>query len=446
VSDDPDLERVLGVLAARGLAAAQDLQQATGKSQPTVSRLLARLSDRVLTLGRARATRYGLPKSIHGLPAQQPIHWTDERGSIRRIGTLTLLAGDLVHVDTVHASGVFRGELPWFLAPLQAQGFLGRLLARRLAPSGIGSNPEGWGVDSVLFAATHLHDAPGAISLGDPMVPAELPSIPAEPKQAAEVLDGLAGDVARLLPAGSSAGGEQPKFLARTGVAETGHGVDVRHVLVKFSPPRTTPFGARWRDLLHAEALASEVLGEHGVPVARTRIVETPSRTFLVSERFDRIGASGRRHVVAVGAVHRAFVADAWRNWSATCELLAGQQRLSRDDAERVSALLQFGRLIGNSDMHSGNLGLVVAAEDLSRGRFGLAPVYDMLPMRWRPDATLGGAADYGPFEPDPVSLAGSAAGPAVAYWSRLAGHRSVSVPLQRVAAEMAARIARSRA
>lgn len=96
--------------------------------------------------------------------------------------------------------------------------------------------------------------------------------------------------------------------------------------------------------------------------------------------------------------------------------------------------------------MHSGNLGLVVAAEDLSRGRFGLAPVYDMLPMRWRPDATLGDAADYGPFEPDPVSLAGSAAGPAVAYWSRLAGHRSVSVPLQRVAAEMAARIARSRA
>ncbi|MFO1297307.1 MAG: hypothetical protein U1F25_13120 [Rubrivivax sp.] len=29
---------------------------------------------------------------------------------------------------------------------------------------------------------------------------------------------------------------------------------------------------------------------------------------------------------------------------------------------------------------------------DLARGRFTLAPVYDMLPMRWRPDLLSGGA------------------------------------------------------
>lgn len=447
MADDPDLERVLGVLAARGLASAQELKQATGSSQPTVSRLIARLSGRVLTLGRARATRYGLPKSIHGLPAQQPLHWTDEAGAIRRIGTLTLLTGDLVHVDSELASGVSRNDIPWYLTPLQAQGFLGRMLARRLASSGIESNPEGWGLESQLFAATHLHDAPGAISLGEPSVSAALPSIPADPASAAEALEALAADVARLLPAGSSAGGEQPKFLARTGRtqagrgAETANGVQAQCVLVKFSPPRGTPFGARWSDLLHAEALASEVLGEFGVPVARTRVIETPSRTFLVSERFDRIGERGRRHVVAIGAVHRAFVADAWRNWAATCDVLAAQRRLSRGDAERVGALLQFGRLIGNTDMHSGNFGFFVGAKDLSRGRFTLAPVYDMLPMRWRPDPALGGAADYAPFDPDPISLAGPAGAVAVAYWSRLAGHRPVSAPLRRVAARMAERI-----
>jgi hypothetical protein len=430
---DKDHQQILGVLAARGIASSQDLQQATGKSQPTVSRLLAGLSKQVMTLGRARATRYGLPKSIHGFSAQQPVWWTAEDGAIRRIGTLSFLSGNVVHVDTELVESITTGALPWFLTPLRSQGFLGRLHAQRLATSGIDANPEGWGIETTLFAALHLHDAAGAITVGEPARPPAHAPLPTESKRLAASLDALAVDVARTLPAGSSAGGEQPKFLA---LLEDG-----RHILVKFTPPRGTPFGDRWSDLLHAEALASQVLSDFGVSVAASAVLESATRTYLLSERFDRIGERGRKHVVSVGAAHGAFVADSYTHWGASCDALARQRRLSSEDAARALALLRFGRLIGNADMHSGNLGLLVRAQDMARGRFSLAPVYDMLPMRWRPDAALGGAPEYSAFEPDPVSAGSSAAAPAREFWARLAEHDKASRALRRVASEMSERL-----
>ena len=81
-----DHEVILGVLAHRGVASSQQLQEATGKSQATVSRLLADLSGQVLAFGRARATRYALPRPIRGLAGQQPIWWTDADGSYAAIG------------------------------------------------------------------------------------------------------------------------------------------------------------------------------------------------------------------------------------------------------------------------------------------------------------------------------------------------------------------------
>lgn len=430
-----DAEQILGVLSTRGLVTSRELQIATGKSQPTVSRLLAGLSDRVLTLGRARSVRYGLPKSIHGRAAQQPVWWTDEHGSTRHVGTFTLLAGDIVDVDTVLVRSTSAGALPWCMSPLAAQGFLGRLLARRLADFGVEPVPERWSVETIAFAALHLHDAPGAMAIGEP---ADTPAarhapLPIAGRALGVMLEALASDVAGTLPAGSSAGGEQPKFPALLD--------DGRHVLVKFAPPHSTPFGRRWTDLLHAEALAATVLRDHGVECAEATVVDTGTRTCLLSERFDRVGERGRRHVVSIGAVHAAFIATAWSNWAASAASLAAQRRLPLLHAERAAALLQFGRLIGNTDMHSGNLGLRVEAEDLARGRFTLAPVYDMLPMRWRPDPMLGGAADYSPFEPDAISLAGAAATPAHAWWDALSRHDRVSPELRAVAREMSRRV-----
>jgi hypothetical protein len=431
---DRDHQALLAELSARGVATSAQLQAALGKSQPTLSRLLAELSSRVVTLGRGRHTRYGIARPMLGQPAQQPLWWIDESGTPQRIGTLSLLGdGSVVHVAGTTFEDTLRERLPWYLAPLKPQGFLGRLLAQRLAPSGLGTNPDSWSLEMSLFAALHLHDAPGAIVLGEPSAPTAHHPVAMDEKRACAALDTLARDIASTLPAGSSAGGEQPKFLA---LMEGGE-----HVLVKFTPPRGTPFGERWHDLLHAEALAAQVLAAHGVPVAAGRIIESEERSYLLSPRFDRIGAAGRRHVVAIGAAHEGFVAGPYGNWAATCEALVRQGRLPGPAGDQARALLQFGRLIGNSDMHSGNLSLFVNVDGLARGRFSIAPVYDMLPMRWRPDPIAGGATEYTPFEPDQLSASGPARAPAREFWSRLSGHRPVGQALRRVAAEMAARL-----
>ena len=327
-----------------------------------------------------------------------------------------------------------RGQLPWFLAPLKLQGFLGRAWALRL---GLDRDPERWPLDQVLFAALRIDDPIGAISLGEP-VGESVPEAPVDLAARAGFYDALAADVTATLPAGSSAGGEQSKFL--TGLASG------ERVLVKFSPPRGTSFGERWHDLLHTEALALQVLAEHFVPVATTRVVESASRTYLESTRFDRVGAhgTGRRHVVALDAIHAQFVTGSRQNWPATCDALVLQRRLTPLDAAAVRALFDFGRLIGNTDMHFGNLSLW--ADDPAAGRFALAPLYDMLPMRWRTDGYQG-LQDYAPFEPPPNltrPVAADGLSPrtvATEFWRRASRHAPLSRALRAVAREMAARV-----
>jgi hypothetical protein len=87
-----------------------------------------------------------------------------------------------------------------------------------------------------------------------------------------------------------------------------------------------------------------------------------------------------------MGAIHAAFVSGSYENWAATCDALVSQKRLSAADAVQCRQILQFGRLIGNTDMHSGNASLYASGTTLKvvlKGRFQLTPVYDMLPMRW---------------------------------------------------------------
>ena len=409
-------------VAARGIASSAQLQAALGKSQPTVSRLLAGLGAELVVVGRGRRTGYALPRPILGAGGRQPLHWVHEDGRIERWGSLSFLGGERTHLEAPGISQLAQGTLPWCLAPLRGEGFLGRLLAQRLTAQGLDRDPARWPLEHVLFAALQASDAPGALVLGEPRdVPAPVGSY-----------DELADDVAKNLPAGSSAGGEQAKFLSRR--------ADGSAVLVKFTPPRGTPFGERWHDLLHAEALALEVLGEHGVAVAQARVVETPRRSYLESTRFDRVGSGGRRHAVPLWAAHEAFVAGPKMSWTATCEALAGQRRVPQEALAQVAALRHFGRLIGNSDMHFGNLSLFAAQADVALGRFTLAPVYDMLPMRWRPDASTG-ALDLLAFTPETIDLQSPARAVAEVFWRRAAEHAALGMGFRALARTMLARV-----
>ncbi len=421
--DSADTAALRAALVARGVASSVQLQAALGKSQPTVSRLLAALGPELVVVGRGRRTGYALPRTILGAASRQALYWVGPDGRIERWGHLSFLAGDRIHVQAPGVSLLAQGALPWCLAPLRGEGFLGRLLAQRLAAQGLDRDPARWPLEHVLFAALQASDAPGALILGEPRdVPAPVGDY-----------DRLADDVANTLPVGASAGGEQAKFLTRR--------ADGAAVLVKFSPPRGTPFGERWHDLLHAEALALDVLSEHGAAVAAARVIETPRRSYLESQRFDRIGATGRRHAVPLWAVHEAYVPGPKQHWAATCEALAAQRRLPAEAAAQVQALRHFGRLIGNSDMHFGNLSLWVEPGDVAAGRFSLAPVYDMLPMRWRPDAATG-ALDLLPFTPETIDLQSPARAVAAVFWRRAAGHAALGKGFRGLARTMAERMA----
>lgn len=182
-----------------------------------------------------------------------------------------------------------------------------------------------------------------------------------------------AGDVP-----GSSAGGEQAKFTA---LIEAPNG-NLRHVIVKFSPGIDTAPGRRWADLLVAEHLALATLREFGIAASESEIVLADSRVCLEVARFDRRGRRGRVPVVSMAGVDtRLGALD--QNWSRSTALLHRQGLLSQADWERVCLLDVFGTLIGNSDRHPGNLSLSWDAN----GHFTLAPVYDMLPMLYRPTA-----------------------------------------------------------
>src|SRR5262245_11204741 len=207
-----DAQRALLLLSQRGVLSSEELQALLGKSQPTVSRLMAQLSAQAVVLGSARSTRYAAPQAILGFDAAQPIAWVHDDGRVEpEWGRLTFIAGDRVHVRAPGVDTLAQAALPWFLAPLRPGGFLGRLLVQRLALQGADANPERWSLAQVLYAALHTHDGPGALVLGEVRTDAAARPRPAGSRAA--TYDALAADVAATLPAGSSAGGEQAKFL-----------------------------------------------------------------------------------------------------------------------------------------------------------------------------------------------------------------------------------------
>jgi len=175
---------------------------------------------------------------------------------------------------------------------------------------------------------------------------------------------------------GSSAGGEQPKFVAFTG----------RQVLVKFTAAEDNPVSCRWRDLLAAECSAAQVLLDAGIPASRSRLIDSAGRRFLEVERFDRVGQLGRRALYSWSSVEAEFVGDASSPWPLLAASLAARGIITPQAAAGAALLYAFGTLIGNSDMHHGNLSFVS-----EHGRpYPLAPAYDMLPMAFAPRS--GGA------------------------------------------------------
>ena len=300
-------KELLHFLETQGASSSPEIQAYLGVSQATVSRLMVEAEDEVIVCGKGKSTRYALAQPIGPEPAQQPIWMINQAGFPSRLGTLSLLSKSQLHIDADGVNEIFTSSqnhvLPWYLSTLKAQGFLGRLLAQKLTAFGAPPNPDTWGLDAALMGALHTHDAPSAMLLGNDMSVAHQGVAPISGVNPGLALDAMTADLAKTLPLGSSAGGDQPKFLAVNAKNES--------VLVKFSPPRGTPFGDRWGDLLRMEVLSNEALARYGFDTAQNEFIQTQTRSYLLSKRFDRVGLRGRIHVVSLGAAHQAFVKGA---------------------------------------------------------------------------------------------------------------------------------------
>jgi hypothetical protein len=157
-----------------------------------------------------------------------------------------------------------------------------------------------------------------------------------------------------------------------------------RHVIVKFTEAQEGPQSMRWRDLLLAEHLALSTLGDAGIAAAKTSIYDHQAQRFLEVQRFDRVGALGRQALISLRALDAEFVGAANQPWPVIAQSLAKQGVITLQAADDVQVLWAFGALIGNTDMHYGNLSFVP-----EQGQpYPLAPAYDVTSMCFAPTSS----------------------------------------------------------
>ncbi|MDH5821880.1 type II toxin-antitoxin system HipA family toxin YjjJ [Luteimonas sp. RD2P54] len=398
---------LLALLASGEPVPAARLVQALGVTRPVLARLVGEAGEQVLRIGRARATAY-VARTSTAAGGAWPLWRMRPDATLEELGTLYLLRGERFQflpegerpnltrpVEAV--PGHFPG-LPWFLDDLRPQGFLGRSLAHRRGPLlGVPVDLNRWQLrDNMLAMTVTGGTAIGDLLLGGRAVEQALAELDAPPDavpaadraarypQWAEAA--LAGE-----EIGSSPGGEQPKFTAT--VATTGGRYAA---LVKFAMAGDDPPARRRADLLVSEHLALQSLRAAGIPAAQAELIESGGHRFLEVRRFDRSpDILGRHGFVSLLALNAAFVGGDGRDWSLAGEQLAAQRWIDPATAARMAALYWFGRLIGNSDMHPGNLGFRLVDE----GPLALAPAYDMLPMSLAP-SRAGVLRPAAPVEP----------------------------------------------
>jgi DNA-binding transcriptional ArsR family regulator len=379
-----EIERAL----ATGPRTAAQLTAALGISQPTLSRTIHALSQSVTSfrVTGQRTPLYGLLRQLPmGIHPRQRIHRYLNKGHIRPFADVEFLAGGATLERVGKVTTLYEG-LPPYMAFAAPSGFLGRQLAQEAARSRLfPASLKDWGDEHrVAYLFTQGLNLPGNLVFGDVALQKEMALRAAAPVPTADKLAHYVEMASALKAAsyGSSAGGEQPKFISLT--------EDAGHVIVKFARR-----GSRMAELLPLEHLALRALAGVGIPAAPTQLLSGGDYVFLEVERFDRVGLTGRIGMLSAGSVDDEFfgMRDTWSEFVARCEQA---KYLRPEDARRVDTMAAFGELIGNTDRHFENISLLI---DEDGEYLGIAPAYDILPMRY---ASIGGGIDpdLTPIEP----------------------------------------------
>ncbi|MGH8210740.1 MAG: type II toxin-antitoxin system HipA family toxin YjjJ [Steroidobacteraceae bacterium] len=434
-------ENLIRTLRARPHLPAAELLAALGVSRATLMRAVRAAGPAVLTIGRARRTSYAARRRLRGSANPLPVFQVDEHGGSEEVGRLSLAYPDGSvfecgtaspwPLDNVMRDGWFDG-LPYFLHDLRPDGFLGRQFARMHAQLlQLSDDPRNWPDDDALYAISLLGaDHSGNFIVGEGAYRLWLDQL----QQTPECLDGgqmLHAYIERAQRAmqygfaGSSAAGEFPKFTALRNL----NGAPT-HVLVKFSGSDQSAGTQRWSDLLVCEHLATQIIATvQGLSSAQTSVLQAGNRTFLEAVRFDRHGTHGRSALCSWAAFNYAWFGLAGRPWTEGGARLLERGLIDVDISHAITRLWHFGQLIGNTDMHDGNLSFRPRVT-ASGPALNLAPVYDMLPMLYAPQRGVELASvTFAPRLPLPAERetwqqAASAAG---AFWAQAADDARIS-------------------
>ncbi|MFZ6843079.1 type II toxin-antitoxin system HipA family toxin YjjJ [Undibacterium sp. RuTC16W] len=419
-----------------------------GVSRPTLMRAIAGLDGQVVSRGRARRTTYAARRSVRGQVAPIPLYYVDEAGRTHEAGLLEpvypegcamTFAKDFPWpMDDEMVDGWFRG-LPYPLADMRPQGFLGRNFAHQFASIlQVDEDVKRWSEDDVLHVLSVLGwDQPGNYILGEQALRRFLEA----QQQGSHFLRD--DEIETTYPlramqalnfgvAGSSAAGEFPKFTEHRLM-----GVPT-HVIVKFSGADGSPPEQRWSDLLVCEHLALTTIADTlQLSAAKSRLYQFGDRTFFEVDRFDRHGEFGRSGVCSWHELNFALFGGTG-SWSDGAKAMLDASYISEETSRHIHLFEHFGRLIANTDMHDGNLAFVPG--------LGLAPAYDMLPMLYAPQRGVELIErKFAPALPIPRERSAwlQAAEAAAVFWHRAACDERISEEFRSISRANAAQVER---
>ena len=424
-----ELERLL----RSGPRSAAELMASLDVTQPTLSRAVQGHPGvlRSFRIRGERTPKYGLLRRLpSGLAAQQKIYRISSTGSIEPFADVTFLSGGATLESTPSGATLYEG-LPPYMAFSSPSGFLGQQIARDVAAEmQFPVSLKDWGDDHrIAYLFTRGFNLAGNLDYGEGPLQREVAFREAPATPAAAKLEHYVGMANQLKDSayGSSAGGEQPKFLGLT--------EDAGHVIVKFARQ-----GSRMADLLPLEHAALRALEVVDVPAAQSSPMCAGGYVFLEVQRFDRVGRHGRVGMLSCGSIDDEFFGarDSWPEFAARAE---DARYLSTADARNIDVMAAFSELIGNSDRHFENISMLLD-DDGEYG--GLAPAYDILPMRY---ASIGGGMDpeLKPLTPKVGTIGAKpevwarAAAAATSFWTAIA-QGEVDLPVSGNFRELASR------
>lgn len=419
------------LIRARGPISSTDLAAMLKVNRTTIGRALRGFGGELLSLGNTRSTRYVLRRDVRGLGHRWPLYRIDAKGHAHEWAELEAIhdrswimrwAGEIPvwAREMMDSYGLFRG-FPFFLHDMRPQGFLGRIFAHlHKQELQIPEDPRKWSDDDILVALIAKgDDLPGDLVIGDTSLSRSYKAVTKAGAWVAEArrMEEYPNRARAIMESepGSSAGGEQPKFITKVERCDG----SVRSAIVKFSLPLDQDHGSRWGDLLLAEFHAHEVLARTTYGNRPAELFDAGDRRFLEIPRFDRSGAEGRFGVVTLEALVASVLGRHASNWLDAASELGASGWIRAETLYEISVLHHFGELIGNSDMHHGNLAFFLTDERPLK----LAPAYDMLPMLWAP-GPQGERIDrnFSLTRPIPRHLAAwkEAAPMAIDFWERV--------------------------